>query len=545
MEPKWETEQLVARNAELEQLLLQRSFELEILSELSHQVSYLLCDIDLLSLLINSLDRVLPIDVAAGMISAPGNLQLILNSSRPLSTQVEADIQSKLLAGLNLMNGQTLVGSSISVQRNKQSIACSLIQRLESTVMVPMLVGTNERPYPTETVGMLLIGATAQNAFTQNHLRFLYTVANQGAVSLGRLRSHLCAEKRRLEQVTTHFAEGVFIVNGEGHLLFSNQAAQGYLEQLGDFDENQRLRSFAREPLSQWLFSGDPQPHWQDVRPLDPTQPPLKLMVQFPNSLTSTECYTLIIREDKVIQDLERLKDQLIGTISHELRTPLTLVYAPLEMLSSGQMGSLTEEGMELLTIAIQSANQLKSLIERILTLCQLESGLIKMQFEPCSAKVLAEKAISLLIQAADQKGIALPQKASSIQRSCTLVREPYICWADPDYILEVLQHLLNNAIKFSTPDSEVRVEVVDQTHSILFSVTDQGMGIPEDHLSCIFNRFEQGDSSKCRTFDGLGIGLALCERIVHLHGGEIWVESVVNQGSTFHFTIPTDTRGI
>lgn len=542
MEHSRDIEQLSTRNAELELLLLQRTFELEILSELSHQVSYLLGDKDLLSLLINSLDRVLPIDVAAGLISVPGDLQLVFNSTHPLSDRAQAEIRERLLAGFSLMNGVSSAETNVSLQRSKPHADCPPLHRLASMVMVPMLVETPEQPDRPETVGMLLIGATAPNAFTQSHLRFLFTVANQGAVSLGRLRSHLSAEKHRLAQFTTYFSEGVVIVSREGHILFTNEVAQQLLLQLADIDHQQRLQCFAQKPLEHWLVEGESQP-WQDIPRLDLTQPPLEVMVQPSTPLSTADCYTLIIRENRATENLEQLKDQLIATISHELRTPLTLIYAPLEMLASGCIGSLTEEGLQLLDIAIQSANQLKRLIDNILELSQLESGLIAMQFEPCNAKVLVEKAIALMANTAAQAEIRIQEQASLYETGSTLAIEPYRAWVDPDYILQVLKHLLDNAIKFSAPDSQVTVEVMDQSDRILISVKDKGMGISTDQLACIFARFQQGDGSRCRTYDGMGIGLAICDRIIHLHGGEIWAESVLQQGSSFSFSLPKAHR--
>ncbi|WP_299414489.1 GAF domain-containing sensor histidine kinase [Acaryochloris sp. IP29b_bin.148] len=544
MERSRKIEQLSARNAELELLLLQRTFELEILSELSHQVSYLLGDKDLLSLLVNSLDRVLPIDVAAGLISVPGDLQLVFNSTHPLSDLAQAEIRERLLAGFSLMNGVSSAKTNVSLQRSKPHADCPPLHRLASMVMVPMLVETTGQPDRPETVGMLLIGATTPNAFTQSHLRFLFTVANQGAVSLGRLRSHLSAEKHRLEQFTTYFSEGVVIVSREGHILFTNEVAQQLLPQLADIDHQQRLRHFAQKPLEQWLLEGESR-RWQDVPRPDLTQPPLEVMVQQSTPLSTADCYTLIIRENRATENLEQLKDQLIATISHELRTPLTLIYAPLEMLASGCIGSLTEEGLQLLDIAIQSANQLKCLIDNILELSQLESGLITLQFEPCNAKVLVEKAVALMTHTLAQTGIRIEQIASRSEAVSYVANQPYLCWVDPDYILQVLKQLLDNAIKFSDPDSQVTIEVVDQIHDVVIRIIDEGMGISDEQLSCIFARFQQGDGSRCRTYDGMGIGLAICDRIIRLHRGEIWAESVLKQGSTFYVTLPKAKRSL
>ena len=544
-------QQLAARNVELEQRLLQRTFELEILSELSQRVSYPLSDKDLLCMLIESLDRVLPIEVAAGLIADPQAVQLVLHSTYPLETQVEIAVRDRLLESFCLMTGQHCQDDEAAVPievLNPRVSNYAPLKTLDSMLLVPMLVGRPGNPEIHEIVGMLLIGAVAEDAFTQSHLRFWDTVANQGAVSLDRLRSHLSAEKKRLEKVVTHFSEGVVLINAEGRILLQNQQAQAMLEQLADIDSHQCLQCLGDRPLSDWLHPLTHPPQWQTLSLAASSQSAFEVMVKGSSPFSGSQEYTLTIREIASKQEIERLKDELLSVISHELRTPLTLIYAPLEMLASGQLGALNQAGLEILDIALQNAQKLRSLMDKILQLSQLEAGTVEMQFEPCQAILLTEQAIAALPETTQARVTLQPppqQHAHPHPAGNDRSSQPLTCWGDFDYLLQVFDHLLDNAVKFSDPESPIEVAVFDCGDRAQFSIRDRGVGIPNEQLVCIFDCFQQGDSSKCRTHEGLGLGLAICDRIVQQHGGELWVDSILNQGSTFHISLPKTARDL
>jgi signal transduction histidine kinase len=113
--------------------------------------------------------------------------------------------------------------------------------------------------------------------------------------------------------------------------------------------------------------------------------------------------------------------------------------------------------------------------------------------------------------------------------------------WADPDRILQALNNLLSNAIKFSPPGSEIHLTARNlDDHEAIIEVQDEGSGIPAEKLEHIFDRFQQGDASDSRAIGGTGLGLAICRSIINQHGGRIWATSAPNQGTIFHFTLPT-----
>lgn len=236
--------------------------------------------------------------------------------------------------------------------------------------------------------------------------------------------------------------------------------------------------------------------------------------------------YALLIAND--ITDRKRLENEFISLVSHELRTPLTSMMGSLDLLSSGQLGSLTEQGQQVLNIGVKNAERLIRLINDILDLERIRSGKITMNLRLCN---LAD----LMTQATEE------MQALANRSSIHLVTEPLnvLLTVDPDRIVQTLTNLLSNAIKFSQPDNQVWMQARLTISGICISVRDQGRGIPSHQLQTVFERFQQVDASDARQKGGTGLGLAICRNIVEQHGGKIWVESIVNQGSVFYIELP------
>ena len=227
---------------------------------------------------------------------------------------------------------------------------------------------------------------------------------------------------------------------------------------------------------------------------------------------------------------MERMKDEFISVVSHELRTPLASIHGGLNLLSSGLMDPQSDKGRRVIQIASENADRLVLLVNDILELERLESGKIKLSRKLCNTAELIAKAVNLVQVMAKQSGIKFSTSPQTIQ-----------LWADPDRIIQVLMNLLSNAIKFSARGAMVWVtlERQSETDCALFTVNDQGRGIPADQLDSIFERFHQVDASDSRKKGGTGLGLAICQSIVQQHGGKIWVKSILGDGSSFCFTIP------
>jgi GAF domain-containing protein len=228
------------------------------------------------------------------------------------------------------------------------------------------------------------------------------------------------------------------------------------------------------------------------------------------------------------LQEIDRLKDELVQNVSHELRTPLTFIKGYVELLLEEGMGPLNEGQRESLTIVADKTNALTRLVSDIIYLQQVEWE--SLRFSVQDMREMARLALQSCEVAAVTAGIFL-----RLQAAGELPPIP----VDRDRINQVFDNLLGNAIKFSPRGGTITIEVMDAGEMIQLGVLDTGVGIPPDKLDKVFDRFYQVDGSATRRFGGAGLGLAIARRIVEAHGGRIWVESEVGRGSAFRFTLP------
>ena len=231
-------------------------------------------------------------------------------------------------------------------------------------------------------------------------------------------------------------------------------------------------------------------------------------------------------------QIVEQMKDEFISVVSHELRTPLTSIHGALGMLASGLLNAEPETSGRLLEIAVDSTKRLVRLINDILDIERIESGKITMAKQAVDAAELMTKAVDVMQAMAQKLGVTITVATVSAQ-----------LWVDPDRIIQTLTNLLSNALKFSLSGASIWLKADFCGNQILFQVKDQGRGIPVDKLETIFERFQQVDASDSRNHEGTGLGLAICRSIVQQHGGRIWAESTLGEGSTFYFTLPRSER--
>jgi two-component system sensor histidine kinase BarA len=235
-------------------------------------------------------------------------------------------------------------------------------------------------------------------------------------------------------------------------------------------------------------------------------------------------------RINEELAKASEVKSEFIALMSHELQTPLTSIIAYSEILM--QQGTEVPETSEYLFDIYQSAHHLFDLIRDLLDFSKLEKNNVNLHltfFEFSEITLVLESIFRPLIKNNQlQFFINVPADIPAIE-------------ADKNKIKQALMNLLSNAIKFTPAGGSISLQVTyDQNKEKLHvSVSDTGRGIEADKLSQVFEKFYQVDSSTSREFGGLGLGLAVTKQMIELHGGEIWVESVFGQGSTFHFTLP------
>ena len=241
--------------------------------------------------------------------------------------------------------------------------------------------------------------------------------------------------------------------------------------------------------------------------------------------LNGTKC-TLQILND--ITERKRLENEFISLVSHELRTPMTSTIGALDLLNSGQLGTLSDRGKNILQVAIRNSERLIRLVNDILDLERMKSGKIAIEPSPCNLKTLMVQATETMQAMATKAQVKLILESPS----------DIFLNLDCDRILQTLTNLISNGIKFTQPGGIVKLTaIIDNNCQI--TVRDTGRGIPQNKLESIFERFQQVDASDSRSKGGTGLGLAICRHIIEGHNGKIWVESILGKGSTFYISLP------
>ena len=231
------------------------------------------------------------------------------------------------------------------------------------------------------------------------------------------------------------------------------------------------------------------------------------------------------------LQELDQLKDQFLANMSHELRTPLNSIIGFSEVLIDGLVGEMTAEQKDCVQDILSSGEHLLTLINDILDLSKIEAGRMKLNPATVDASELLEKVqttISSLIE----------KKSQTLEFELEDGIPPFI--ADPVRLKQVLLNLLSNANKFTPQEGLITLSCrLADPATILFTVSDTGIGVKPEDQEIIFEEFRQVDGSATREITGTGLGLAISKRLVEMHGGHIWIESEYGKGATFSFLLP------
>lgn len=229
-------------------------------------------------------------------------------------------------------------------------------------------------------------------------------------------------------------------------------------------------------------------------------------------------------------KELDRLKSEFVAVVSHEVRTPLTSIKGSLELLGDERFHKLPPPQKELLGICQANTERLISLINDILDFSKLESSKLSLNVESIDVGRILVEAVENIRNLAGQKGVEIDLK---IETSTGMIE------ADPMRLSQVVTNLIGNAIKFSPEKSRIEAFASGEDGHITVSIKDYGRGIAQRDISRLFQRFAQLDSSTTRKAGGTGLGLVISKGIVEQHGGKIWVESALDKGSTFSFSLP------
>jgi len=230
------------------------------------------------------------------------------------------------------------------------------------------------------------------------------------------------------------------------------------------------------------------------------------------------------------LKTLDEMKTNLLSNVSHELRTPLVSVMGYTEIILNEKVGPINDVQREYLKISLRNAERLVTLIENLLDFSRLHKGGESLVFDTFDLVECARSSLQVVRPVAERRQIQLELIAPEA---------PVLVEGDKNKLLQVFNNLYSNAIKFNRNGGKVTTEIRVREDSVEVAVSDTGIGIPEDALDKIFTRFYQVDSSSTRKYGGTGIGLAIAQDIIRMHGSRITVTSKLGEGSTFRFVLP------
>lgn len=269
--------------------------------------------------------------------------------------------------------------------------------------------------------------------------------------------------------------------------------------------------------------------------------------------LKSASLYEIKEQTNKKLEKLERLKSEFISIVSHELRTPLTAIKNSLDIILSGKAGALTEHMDKFLNMAKRNSARLSGIINDLLDLSKIEAGKMDFKFENIKIAPVIEYVKSSLEEMAKEKNLDLVLQMQDNSADI---------YADSRRLEQVLTNLVSNAIKFTPEDGKVdiRTEVVDAKdinyvemfdaefkqlsgEYLVVCVKDNGIGISNEHLARVFDKFAQIENSLSRKVGGSGLGLPIARQLLESHNGIIWCNSKPEKGSSFYFALPVATE--
>jgi signal transduction histidine kinase len=326
-------------------------------------------------------------------------------------------------------------------------------------------------------------------------------------------------EATRVQAILSSLAEGVLLEDQNSQIIMMNAAAQDLLAVLAEQFQ-------AMKPVREVEAASDARRFEIGDRIISVETSP----VQMPDGRQGGK--VLVLRDITAETEVDRLKDEFISQISHELRTPLTSIKGYSDLLLEAMGGPAGEDERPLLERINRHADTLEDVIADLLDYTQLEAGNLGLRFEQMSIKTVVRQVAQKWVERFEGKSIKFSTQIDDLV--------PQIV-GDEVRLRRVLDNLVENAYNYTLDGGEVSVALRTRDDSVIVVVKDTGVGISTEDQAHLFSRFHRAGHEHALEVRGVGVDLYVAKAIVEGHGGEIWVESEPEKGSTFTFTVPLD----
>lgn len=376
---------------------------------------------------------------------------------------------------------------------------------------------------------------------SQDEVGLLAATLNQMADQLHAKIAELSEDRAQLLAMLTSMVEGVMVLDYRGHVLQVNPALERMFGVTRAEARGRPCADVFRHPRLNDLVSTilRTRTNREDEIVLTPSGRCLHIEASVAGGERENEVFAVLVFHDITeLRRLEKIRKDFVANVSHELRTPLTSIKGYVEALIDGAKDDPEASG-KFLGIILKQSDRLNLILEDLLELSKIESGRVSFRQDPMDLRSVIERTISMIQPLAEKKGHRL---VSTVEDKLPALA------GDEDRLVQVLTNLLDNAVKYTPEQGTITVaaRLVPEPQggspggqTIELSVTDTGIGIPEQDRPRVFERFYRVDKARSRELGGTGLGLAIVKHIVEGHGGQVWVEGNYPRGSRFVVRLP------
>ncbi len=338
-------------------------------------------------------------------------------------------------------------------------------------------------------------------------------------------------EEKRLKSVLAHMTDGVIATDAKGQVILMNKRAEELLSLSSHQVIGQPLPDVLR--LTETFAIYDLYDQSESVL-LDFSTEKNEFLLQANFSVIQEEDGPInglitvlhdVTEQEKIEQD----RREFVANVSHELRTPLTTIKSYLEALEDGVMLD-PELAPRFLNVTQNETERMIRLVNDLLQLSKMDSQDFKLDYQWVDFALFTHEIIDRFEMIAENKHIHFTRD---------ITKHPTYVEIDRDKMTQVFDNIITNAVKYSPEGGNVTVTLLHQGNNVRIGISDEGIGIPTENQTKLFERFYRVDKARARSVGGTGLGLAIAKELVHAHGGEIWVQSEEGVGTTFFFTLP------
>lgn len=550
----WENRKMRTDLLHKEREMQRRMYEVSILKELGERIGYSLNVQKIVDVITGSLRKLLPYSTVSYLLfTEEGRIIFHCVLEESVNRKFVDDVRTRSVKALSELTGRTIhsdeldesISGTITDESNKGAI--------QSFFNVPVVING-------QAMGLLTIASTKDDLYREDEMSILYTIMDQASTAVSKLEMILNQEKGKLNSMVASMADGVFMVDTRNRLLVINPAARHMLgivkSQATIFDvldavaSKIDLRTKIEESLKNDKLIVQDKLQIQNVV--------LRVLISPVKDAANQALGAVVLFHDVTQEEaIEKMREDFTSMMVHELRSPLTGIRSIANLLREDKIKNEQKKYGEFIDLIVTNSASMLDLVNDLLDVAKLEAGKFQVMKKPTDVSALVNTKIESFKSLAAENHITMESKLSA--------DAPKDIALDENKIGQVLNNLISNSIKFSANGKIIvsafvlkkgeqmlpkvsslgmiwpgmKDGVVFESDQLIMAVTDTGVGIPEEDIGKLFNKFTQLEQGAVAEKKGSGLGLVISKGIVEAHGGKIGIFSEAGKGTTFYFNIP------